>query len=307
MDIGRFSEVQIKGEGANVTFSSQEITSSSIAVVGIVKNVEKSIKNDLARLETALSRFVNVKWFLVESNSSDNTVPTLHRLAQKNPNFRFVSLSNSNNHHSRIPGMSEARNRYLEELRVNESFQDCDFVVVADFNALNDLLDQAAIDSCFNREDWDICCANQDGPYYDIWALRHPLWSPNDCWQEHKFLRKYIKYPEKALYAAVHSRMIRIPRDSEWIEVDSAFGGFAIYRREIMLKSNYSPVDDQGNITCEHVPFHTGLRNLGARIFINPELINTRFTDHNRESTFKNKLIRQLNYPLKFIWAKNGR
>lgn len=290
-----------------MTISSQRTASSSIAVVGIVKNVGKSIEKDLVRIESALRRFENVKWFLVESNSTDNTVPTLHKLSQTNPNFQFVSLINSNDHLSRIPGMSDARNRYLDELRLNESFQDCDFVAVADFNSLNNLLDHVAIDSCFNREDWEICCANQDGPYYDIWALRHPLWSPNDCWQEHKFLRKYIKYPEKALYAAVQSRMIRIPRDSEWLEVDSAFGGFALYKRDIMLKSNYSAFDDQGNIICEHVPFHSGLRNLGARIFINPALINTRFTDHNRESTFKYKLIRQLKYPLKLILGKYGR
>lgn len=290
-----------------MTISSQRTAPSSIAVVGIVKNVGKSIEKDLVRIGSALSRFENVKWFLVESNSTDNTVPTLNKLSQTNPNFQFVSVINSHDHPSRIPGMSDARNRYLDELRLNESFEDCDFVAVTDFNSLNDLLDQVAIDSCFNREDWDICCANQDGPYYDIWALRHPLWSPNDCWQEHKFLRKYIKYPEKALYAAVQSRMIRIPRDSEWIEVDSAFGGFAIYKREIMLKSNYSAFDAQGNIICEHVPFHTGLRNLGARILINPALINTRFTDHNRDSTFKYKLFRQLKYPLKLILGKYGR
>jgi glycosyltransferase involved in cell wall biosynthesis len=286
--------------------SSTDSLGSTIAVVGIVKNIEKNIKQDVRRIESALSRFENIKWFLVESNSTDDSQKVLRKLSETYENFHFITISSGSIQESRILGMADGRNRYLQELRENQTFFDCEYVAVADFNGLNDLLNQNAIDSCFVRQNWDVCCANQNGPYYDIWALRHPLWSPNDCWQEHEFLRQYIKYPERALYAAVQSRMIKIPKNSDWLEVDSAFGGFAIYKREMMLKSSYSAFDNHGNIICEHVPFHNALRNLGAHIFINPAMINTKFTDHNSAIKLKNKMLRQLMYPLKYFWKINA-
>jgi hypothetical protein len=203
--------------------------------------------------------------------------------------------------------MARARNVYLNELRNNPEYSKCNYVIVADFNNLNNLINSSAIESCFTRDDWDVCCANQDGPYYDIWALRHPLWSPNDCWQELDFLRKYIKFPERALYAALQSRMIKIPKDSEWIEVESAFGGLAIYKREAMNESNYSAFDDSGKITCEHVPFNLGLRLKNKRILINPALINTKYTDHNSETKITRKLLRFLKYPFKYFGQLNGK
>lgn len=286
--------------------SSAESLESTIAVVGIVKNIEKNMKQDVSQIKSALSRFGKIKWFLVESNSTDDSQKVLREMSATDENFHFTSISSGSTQESRILGMADGRNRYLQELRENQTFFDCEYVAVADFNGLNDLLNQKAIDSCFVRQNWDVCCANQNGPYYDIWALRHPLWSPNDCWQEHEFLRQYIKYPERALYAAVQSRMIKIPKNSDWLEVDSAFGGFAIYKREIMLKSTYSAFDNDGNIICEHVPFHNTLRNLGARIFINPAMINTKFTDHNSATKFKNKILRQLMYPIKYFWKMNA-
>jgi hypothetical protein len=63
--------------------------------------------------------------------------------------------------------------------------------------------------------------------------------------------------------------MITIPEDSDWIEVDSAFGGFAIYRR-----SSLADTAAYEGVECEHVTFHDHIRRNGGRIFINPKLIN---------------------------------
>ena len=44
---------------------------------------------------------------------------------------------------------------------------------------------------------------------------------------------------ETALRIAIYSKMVRIPRDREWIEVDSAFGGLAIYRKAVLTGASY--------------------------------------------------------------------
>jgi hypothetical protein len=79
--------------------------------------------------------------------------------------------------------------------------------------------------------------------------------------------------------------MITVPPSADWIEVKSAFGGFAIYRKDCLLdaKVRYVAVDSQGNGICEHIPFHDAIRSNGHKIFINPKLINARYTEHTRQ------------------------
>ena len=280
---------------------------SNVVVVGIVKDISSTIKKDYENLKAALNRFTEIQWFLVESNSADDSKAALAEINNFDSSFRFTSVQEEQLELSRFPAMARARNVYLEELRNNPAYSNCSHVVVADFNNLNNLINADAIETCFKRDDWDICCANQEGPYYDIWALRHHLWSPNDCWQELDFLRKYIRYPERSLYLALHSRMIRIPRNSDWIEVESAFGGLAIYKREVITLSDYQAYDESGKITCEHVPFHKGLREKDKRIFINPSLINTDYTDHNSQTKITRKILRHFQYPFKYLRKLNGK
>jgi hypothetical protein len=173
-------------------------------------------------------------------------------------------------------------------------------VVIADFNNLNRKLNQAAVKSCWDYENWDVVTANQSGRYYDIWALRHPLWSPNDCWEALDFYRSHVKFPELALTYSLRSRMIKISRESKWIPVESAFGGIAIYRSTVLkTPAIYSGRGTDHLPICEHVPFHHLLRENGARIFINPKFINTRITDHSRRLSLLYTALRILRYPFK--------
>jgi hypothetical protein len=189
--------------------------------------------------------------------------------------------------------MAAARNTYLTYVRDRVAPKEFPYVVIADFNLLNNKLSREAVLTSFTRNDWDIVTANQSGPYYDIWALRHPIWSPNDCWEQHNFVRGLVKFPETAITYSIRSRMLKIPKKSEWIEVDSAFGGFALYKTDFLsMNIKYMGLDESGKSICEHVNFHKKLKAKGARIFINPGMINTKYTDHSRQITFLFTLIR---------------
>jgi hypothetical protein len=96
-----------------------------------------------------------------------------------------------------------------------------------------------------------------------------------------------VRFPESAITFSIRSRMLKISKKSEWIKVDSAFGGFAIYKSKFLLMENYyKGLDDNGKIVCEHVSFHKKLTEYGARIYINPAMINTKYTDHSRQLTY---------------------
>jgi hypothetical protein len=220
------------------------------------------------------------KWFIVESDSVDDTKARLEQLQGAVPGFRFTSLGQLQ---PAIPGRSDriahCRNRYLQEIAAETDYRDVDYVVVADLDNVNELISTEAFESCFERDDWDVCTANQRGPYYDIYALRHPVWSPGDCLAQLRLLMRGGLSEWKALFAAVYSKMIRIGEDTDWIPVTSAFGGLAVYRRQVLGSARYNGRDAAGGEICEHVPFH---ESLGARIFINPQLINAGYTEHSK-------------------------
>lgn len=269
-----------------------------VLVVGIVKDIEKTLKSDIKNIGMALSFFKDIHWFLVESDSSDKSQQTLLEMKDIIKNFDFISIEipvNSYNFRTEILAM--ARNKYLAHIRDHIDPIEFPYIVIADFNSLNNKLSVESVISSWARNDWDVVSANQSARYYDIWALRHPIWSPNDCWEQHEFLKNYIRLPEIVNSYSLRSRMIKIPKNSEWIAVDSAFGGFAIYKTRFLMNNVfYEGKNHAGHMTCEHVALNQKLKELGAKIFINPALINTHYTDHSRRMTMFFSFLRILKY-----------
>ena len=263
--------------------------------VGLVRNGAGRIREEVENLAAAIGPCRALHFLLIESDSDDGTVGELERLSREIENFRFVSLRRLRDELPvRTARLARCRNAYLKEIRENDLYTDVDYVVMADLDGINTELSPESFESCWHRDDWDACFANPDGSYYDIWALRHPLWSPNDCTAQNKFLNEYSSDLEGNLYASVLSRMITIPREAEWIEVDSAFGGLGIYKKAILQAGQYAGVTAQGEEVCEHVPFHAQLKAEGARLFINPRFINAGVTEHARELSFHRRLQRRM-------------
>ncbi len=279
-----------------------ETNRKKILITGIVRDIEKSIEKDFKILTEALSPLGDLYWYLVESDSNDGSRSILENFSRTEANFNYKSLGNLQKPEiPRTVVLARSRNEYLREIRENPQLEEIDYVVVSDFNQLNKKLTKEAIETCFQRSDWDACFANQTGRYYDIWALRHPIWSPNDCWEQLSFYRRYARFPETALRNSIGTRMIRIPRGSEWIQVDSAFGGFGIYKRKALLQGEYVGRRSDGSPVCEHVPFHTSLINNGFKLFINPDLINMKSTDHSKRMGALLSIFRVSKYPIKLI------
>jgi hypothetical protein len=257
------------------------INAAALVIVGCVRNGAKTVRRAVETLARATAGFAHVQFLLIESDSTDVTVPELERLRQQSDRFAFISLGSlAERYPARTERIAQCRNRYLDELRTNVSYASADYVMVADLDGVNDDLRQQAVETCWSSAvPWDVVTANQRDAYYDIWALRHPDWCPVDCHEQYERLRGIFERP-RALLIAIHSRMVRLSPRAQWIEVDSAFGGLAIYRREALLAGHYSGIQN-GHGICEHVPLHAQLRAQGLRIFINPALINAHRTDHS--------------------------
>lgn len=273
-----------------------------VLVAGTIRDGATSVSNSIEKISEAFEGIAKVKWFVVESDSTDATVRVLDDIAKTKKDFRYISLGNlSLKHPKRTDRIANARNVYLKEFQNELDYLDCTHLVVADLDGVNNLISKTAIQSTFDLNARDVFTANQLGPYYDIWALRHDLWSPNDCWNELEFYKRWYRWPEYALQKSVLSRMIRIPRDADPIEVQSAFGGLAIYPRAAIMDATYVGLDKYGNELCEHVTFSENIRRNGFRIFINPRMINTKYTEISSQKKLRHRIKRVASYPIKML------
>lgn len=266
-----------------------------LVVVGLARNCAKSLRRDVTVLAAAAGDFSRVSFLVVESDSTDATPQILRELSEERTGFAYLSLGSLVSQHPlRTDRIAVCRNRYLDELRQNPRYAGADYVLIADLDGANRDLTVRALRSCWQSEEtWDVCTANQSDAYYDIWALRHASWCPVDCWEQYRQLRPLFGH-EQALSMAIHSRMVQLSPQSDWIEVDSAFGGLALYKREALLAAHYCGLDAAGVQVCEHVPFHAQLRQQGFRIFINPKLINANRTAHSARKRLHVRLRRKM-------------
>ena len=136
---------------------------------------------------------------------------------------------------------------------------------VADFNAAADFLDA--------KPQRAGVFANSAPRYYDIWALRHEAWCPDDCWAE---VEQRGAQPRKlAQINFVYKRQIRIPRRAQPIRVRSAFGGLGIYKMGFASLARYAGLDSHGNEVVDHLAFNDAIGRAGGELQIFPRLMVT--------------------------------
>jgi hypothetical protein len=258
----------------------------SILIVGVIRNCAPNIVSELINLDKAFSDFTR-KYFFIESDSSDGTVKELNDIKLKMKNFDFLSLGNlANIIPNRVSRLSYCRNRYLDHIRNIHKSNMPIYVVVADMDGVNSRLTKESVNSCFHLDNWEVCAANQKGPYYDIYALRAADWNEDNLIKTYYSNLEKYKLHVLAFYFTVVRKMLK-RRGRDPIEVESAFGGLAIYKTSALFHHAYNEKDENGNITCEHVSLHKSILSEGGRIIINPRLINSGWTSNSRRAFLK--------------------
>ena len=287
----------------------------SVLIVGTVSNVSNVLVKDFERVFKSLSRFNSVSTYLVESDSTDKTNKALSKLKGKYSNFEYIELGTLK---STIPDRIErirfCRNVYVKFIRDNIKEENWEYIIVVDLDGMNSKLTKVAVNSCFeDPTDWDACFANQKYGYYDLYALRHPTWMPRDCFldlekEKSKIPSKYLNsanlfakfYSEirfgKARKVAIYNKMRIIKKNASWIKVDSAFGGFAIYKSRLFIEADYGKNPIENSQTSEHVDLHSNLLKIHPNLYINPKLINSFWNTYNVNRYF---VVRFLRYKFK--------
>ena len=288
-------------------------------LVGTISNAAGNLRSDLMKVIKALSKLNLIRIFLVESDSNDATPSILKGLMNEMEIFNYVSLGQLGiEMPDRIHRIRHCRNVYVQEIRNILAITDLDYVVVADLDGINSRISSDGIQSSFDRDDWGAVLSNQRGGYYDVLALRHPSWCPQDVLadlrKEQSLIdktvlprrslirrtRRRFEY-DRARKKAIYSKMIKIKPDEDWIEVNSGFGGLGIYKAELFKHFDYSLHEGDLDFESEHVAFSKRITEDGNRIFINPKMINNYFNTYNVNRFM---LVRQLR---EMYWNSNLR
>jgi hypothetical protein len=252
-------------------------------IAGTARNCAKSLPHTLQRLTRFQSSFEQCKFVIVTNDSDDDTENTLRAWAATVPNALILNLDGlARKARLRTHRLALARNAYLsilkEDLRGGKGHE---LLLVADMDGPNATLvdDPQFVTAIENApSDWAALLANQRGPYYDIWALRHPTWCPDDCWEAIQaaskkwFGRRAAREAAKKKY--VHDKQIVIDPSAPPLKVESAFGGFGIYRTEYLTDLDYVGLTPRGTEVCEHVHFNQMIGQKGGSLYIVPALLN---------------------------------
>lgn len=252
-------------------------------LVGTARNIEKYLIKGIPKLIEVLSNEFEIKVFIVESDSGDETVKKLSNLKKSTPGFDFVSLGKlSERIPDRVSRIRYCRNEYVKQIRNNSKYRDCDYIIVADLDGVNSKLKAIDLNEALSLKiEWDGLMANQSAPYYDLYALRHDRFMPRNFLVD---IESSLGRNGRLKKELIWKRMIKIDSNSEPILVKSAFGGLAIYKKWVFERFDYG--DDNILNECEHVYLNLNATASGARLYIIPTLINSGWNEHNLSKYF---------------------
>lgn len=254
---------------------------ATFVIAGVVRNCADKFRDEVSIIENAFKNHSIARIVLVESDSEDRSSSALAEWnSEKERNTVFSVGRLASSYPRRTERLAYCRNIYLKYFEHYDYFG-ADYLFVSDMDGVNSLLSAETIDHVTTEllgRPGDAATANQLYRYYDIWALRHRTWSPNDCWASFQQL-KQIAGEVAAHKLCNEDRMIHLKADSHPIEVESSFGGGAIYSVSKLRGCRYNGLFENQEV-CEHVSFSADYRRNGGRLYVFPSFINHDKSEH---------------------------
>ena len=258
----------------------KDLPPSSIVVVGTIKDAANVLSENVKSLSLHLGNSP-LSWFLIESNSTDTTVQELKKLSGIVPNFFFQSLSGVNSG-DRLYELSMARERVVDHVKALD--RPPEYVLMVDLDQEYDW-QNVELRICLDKFDAVFCHQN---PYYDILALEIRGQSSSSRKVPTSLLQD-LGFKLWRFLVTTPLAQIRFGEIDQPIEVESAFGGMALYRAKVFLSGTYRPREVSGGSrieNCEHISFHKSL----------PESYGSRWVDPCFYAPVKNEHVRVANF-----------
>lgn len=243
---------------------------------GVARNCAPYLRDVLPNLRRLERAYHAVRYVVAVGESSDGTLETLQRgLADGRAGHVIDMTCLERDEPRRTVRIAMARNACMS--LAHTEYPDFDHLVAFD---LDNVLVDPVCDVEFARAgDWLDADERRAGvfasaipQYYDLWALRHPIWCPYDVWHAVWDRHRWCPF-EVSKLRHVYAKQVRIARDASPFPVLSAFGGFAVYKMRFTKMARYSGKDAAGRERAEHVSFNDSIVEQGGSLFIFPSLV----------------------------------
>lgn len=258
---------------------------SSCLICGCVKNCETYLDNVFKNIEKIQKLFIKSKIIISFDISNDFTLKKLIELKQ---NFDIDIIINKDPlTNIRTLNIENARNKIIE--KIYNEYSDYNYFIMIDMDdvsskpinidVLQEILDEKKINI------WDGLFFNNEN-YYDFWALsfkdfQYSCWHSNDN-------KKLINLMNKEFKHEIINK--------EFMECQSAFGGFGIYKIAKFINCKYRSLIDLTLFNNDN--FKNLYNKYNIKFIIQPDLYDC---EHRY---FHLNAIKQNNVKL-FIYNKN--
>lgn len=206
---------------------------ASCLICGCVKNCEKYLDNVFKNIEQIQKLFEKSK-IIISFDVSDDF--TLKKLIQLKSNFDIDIIINKDPlTNSRTVNIERARNKILN--KVYNIYSEYEYFIMIDMDdvsskpinidVLKDILQEDKINI------WDGLFFNNSN-YYDFWALNFKEFQYS-CWHSNNV---------KKLVNLMNKKFKEECKNKEFIECQSAFGGFGIYKLDRFKNCYYRSLID---------------------------------------------------------------
>jgi len=279
----------------------------NVVFAGCARDCATFLPSTLRNIRFYSSFFKESYTVIVENGSTDKTKKILEDNKKHNDFFLFCDNLNALSH--RGQRLEKARNMIIDKIKDEAKLANCDILIILDLDDIgayrvkeNDL--KNAVNYLFSEDKTAAVFAKQLGFDYDLWTLRDDKNFKNDFWVE--VLQNIMicknssenitdQHLEDVKNNYIKKKLLSFNRSAEPIKVNSAFGGFGIYKMQYVLKNKRKyegqqfariVTKDQKKILikyqkCEHVSFNQGLIDQNLNLYILPSLINGNFNNIN--------------------------
>ena len=252
---------------------------TSCVICGCVKNCEHYLDNVFKNIEKIQSLFEKSK-IIISFDISDDY--SLKKLVQLKSNYNMDIIINKEPlTNSRTVNIERARNKMIN--KIYQEYSDFTYFIMIDMDDVSSKpINIDVLKEGLDKQDlWDGLFFNNEN-YYDFWALnfkdfQYSCWHSNDV---------------KKLINLTNNEFKKECKNGEFIECQSAFGGFGIYKINKFINCYYRSLIDLSlfdaqaiqnifkkykisyNINpqiydCEHRYFHlNAIRNNNVRLRI---------------------------------------
>lgn len=230
-----------------VFYGLNQMEKSTCIIAGLARDCDQALVYNLLRAERLGEMFQDYKIIIHENDSIDRTKDILTKASQLNSKIITHTPNNNKIRHpqdrsiERMMDMAYYRSQLQDEIKKYNA----DYVILYDFDIKGGFSYEGIAHSI--AEDKDVIGSNsliihkKKWQYYDSFALQ---------------VSTPLSDQEK--------NELNFNRGDELCQVESCFGGLAIYQYDIYCQGQYDSYD------CEHICFH---ESLNTDIYLNPNLV----------------------------------